>query len=291
MIRTDLIAPVGELLRRQAAARGDRIAYEDARRSVTYAALERRTAALALHLQALGLRPGESVALYLPNSVAWVEACFAILRAGGVVVPVSSELTEPELAYRLTDAACRLAVTTDLRAPAVAALMGAAAGPCVVPSGPAGDFGPLAAPRDDTAPRDPDDLDGTAFVVYTSGTTGRAKGVMLTQRNMLWVNAACWVPIAGLSGEDHVLSPLPLFHSYALNISVLAILATGAREYIMERFSTTEMTALLARGGFTVLPGVPTMFHYLLDSSAPPATGMRGACASACRPAPSCPAR
>ena len=128
MIRTDLIAPVGELLRRQAGARGARIAYEDARRKVTYAALERRTAALAVHLQAIGLRPGETVALYLPNSVAWVEACFAILRAGGVVVPVSYDATEPELAYRLTDAACRLAVTTDLRAAAVAALMPASGG-------------------------------------------------------------------------------------------------------------------------------------------------------------------
>ena len=117
------------------------------------------------------------------------------------------------------------------------------------------------------APRDADDLDATAFVVYTSGTTGRAKGVMLTQRSMLRVNAACWVPIAGLSGEDHVLSPLPLFHSYALNVSVLAILATGARESIMDRFSTTAVAARLGRGGFTVRPGVPTMFHDLLDGS------------------------
>ena len=258
MIRTDLIAPLGELLRRQALARGEHIAYEDAQRSVTYAALGRRTAALAVHLQTLGLAPGQSVALVLPNSVAWVEGCFAILRAGGVVVPISYAATEPEIAYRLTDADCRLAITTDQRA---GLLAGAGCG--VLPGGPAGDFGAAAAAAG--APRDPDDLDATAFVVYTSGTTGRAKGVMLTLRSMLWVNAACWVPIAGLSGADQVLSPLPLFHSYALNLSVLAILATGAREYIMERFSTTEIATLLARGGFTVLPGVPTMFHYLLD--------------------------
>ncbi|MGH7040668.1 MAG: class I adenylate-forming enzyme family protein [Acetobacteraceae bacterium] len=282
MIHTDLIAPVGALLRRQASARGDRIAYEDARRSVTYAALERRTAALAVLLQEMGLRMGQSVALLLPNSVAWVEACLAILRAGGVVVPISYDATEPEIGYRLADADCRVAITTEAGARRIAGLMpAAAAGGGMILTGETGDFAVAAertndvmpdgatpgdATSDGATPRDPDDLDATAFIVYTSGTTGRAKGVMLSLRGMLWVNAACWVPIAGLSAEDHVLSPLPLFHSYALNLSVLAIMATGARAYIMERFSTTEMAALLARGTFTVLPGVPTMFHYLLDT-------------------------
>ena len=60
-----------------------------------------------------------------------------------------------------------------------------------------------------------------AFILYTSGTTGRAKGVLLTVHGMLWIVAACWAPITGLSERDTVLSPLPLFHSYALNLSVL----------------------------------------------------------------------
>jgi long-chain acyl-CoA synthetase len=263
MIRTDLIAPIPELLQRHAAARGDSIAYEDATRAVTYAALARRTAALAVHLQALGLAPGQSVALFLPNSVAWVEACFAVLRAGGVVVPISYDASGPEISYRLADAGCGLAITTE---PGAARLGGQLSADAVVLAGSDGDFGAAAAAADAVA-RDPVDLDATAFIVYTSGTTGRAKGVMLTLRSMLWVIAACWVPIAGLSASDHVLSPLPLFHSYALNLSVLAILAVGAREHILERFSTSAVAALLARGGFTLLPGVPTMFHYLLDTA------------------------
>src|SRR6185369_7348693 len=64
-----------------------------------------------------------------------------------------------------------------------------------------------------------------------------------------------------------ILSPLPLFHSYALNLSVLAILATGASEYIMERFSTSEAMRLLKTGEFTCFPGVPTMFHYLMQGA------------------------
>ena len=94
-----------------------------------------------------------------------------------------------------------------------------------------------------------------------------AKGVLLTVHGMLWVTAACWAPITGLSERDTVLSPLPLFHSYALNLSVLSILATGASEYIMERFSTSEAVRLLKTGEFTYFPGVPTMFHYLLQAT------------------------
>ncbi len=108
----------------------------------------------------------------------------------------------------------------------------------------------------------------TAFILYTSGTTGRAKGVQLTVHGMLWVTAACWAPITGLSERDTVLSPLPLFHSYALNLSVLSVLAVGASEYIMERFSTSEALRLLKTGEFTYFPGVPTMFHYLLQADA-----------------------
>src|SRR5947209_6695826 len=100
-----------------------------------------------------------------------------------------------------------------------------------------------AAPK--SAPRDVPLMHEPAFVLYTSGTTGRAKGVLLTVHGMLWIVAACWAPIAGLSERDTVLSPLPLFHSYALNLSVLGVLATGASEYIMEKFSVSEAVKLL----------------------------------------------
>jgi long-chain acyl-CoA synthetase len=84
---------------------------------------------------------------------------------------------------------------------------------------------------------------------------------------MLWIAAACWAPITGLCERDTLLSPLPLFHSYALNLTVLGVLATGASAYIMEKFSTSEAVRLLASGEFTYFPGVPTMFHYLLQAT------------------------
>src|SRR5262249_46721062 len=116
------------------------------------------------------------------------------------------------------------------------------------------------------AARDPAFMHDPAYIIYTSGTTGRAKGVLLTVHGMLWIAAACWAPITGLSARDYLLSPLPLFHSYALNLSVLGVLASGASEYIMERYSTSEAVRLLKTGEFTLFPGVPTMFHYLLQA-------------------------
>ncbi len=89
MLHTDLIAPIPELLRRHAAARGEKIAYRDAQTSVTYASLLERTGKLAGHLADNDIGPGDTVAIMLPNSVQWVESCFAIARAGAVGVPIS----------------------------------------------------------------------------------------------------------------------------------------------------------------------------------------------------------
>ena len=272
MLRTDLIASVPELLRRHAEARGGKTAYQDAKRSVSYAELLGRTANLAGHLADNGVAPGHCVAILLPNSVDWIEACFAITRAGAICVPISYESSEPEILYRLQDADCRAVIVTDEKADLIASLRSQAPNLATMILADRGAkraeglrLAELAATQPRSEPRDPCDIDGAAYIIYTSGTTGRAKGVLLTVRGMLWVNAACWAPICGLSEADKVLSPLPLFHSYALNLSVLSILATGATEYIMEKFSTAEALELLRGGSYTLMPGVPTMFHYLLQ--------------------------
>jgi acyl-CoA synthetase (AMP-forming)/AMP-acid ligase II len=271
MLRTELIAPLHELLKRQAVAHGDKPAFMDASGSVSYADLEERTANLAGQLADLGISPGDAIAMLMPNSVAWVETCFGIERAGAVAVPIAYDSTEHEIAYRLADANCRLIVTTDEKTALVGKLRATAPGLKFVVLMDRGErqagtirLADLLANPGRSGPRDDSDLDRPSYIVYTSGTTGRAKGVILTMRGMLWVTASCWAPICGLNQHDTVLSPLPLFHSYALNLSVLSIAATGATEYIMERWSTAEALDLLRTGKFSVLPGVPTMFHYLL---------------------------
>ena len=273
MLQTDLIAPIPELLHRHATARGAKVAYRDARTAVTYAQLLDRTGKLAGHLADHGIAAGETVAIMLPNSVSWVEACLAIARAGALSVPISYDATEPEIAYRLADAGCKALITAGERGDLFARLKPAAPNLRILIVTDRGSttadalrFSELTT-TPASAPRDPAMMREPAFILYTSGTTGRAKGVKLTLHGMLWVAAACWAPISGISERDTLLSPLPLFHSYALNLSVLTILAAGASAYIMERFSTSEALRLLHSGEFTCMPGVPTMFHYLMQAT------------------------
>ncbi|GAC1548644.1 MAG: AMP-binding protein [Beijerinckiaceae bacterium] len=274
MLHTELIAPLPSLLLQHADRRGDAIAYRDVNRAVSYGDLAQRTANLAGHLSELGVKVGDPVALYLPNSVEWVETCFAINRAGGICVPISYEAAEGEIVYRLQDAACRVIVTTGERLALIEALKAQCPGLgeiIVTDRGGIRDrvrrFEQLAGTPSSVQAPDSADIFGPAFILYTSGTTGRAKGVVLSVHSMLWIAASCWAPILKLSSADTILSPLPLFHSYALNLSVLGVLALGASEYVMEKFSTSEVIKLLKTGEFTFFPGVPTMFHYLLEAA------------------------
>jgi long-chain acyl-CoA synthetase len=270
MLHTGLIASVSELLERHRKERPDKVAYWDAARSVTYSQLADRTASIAVGLAANGVREGDRIAIYLPNGVDWIEACLAGVRAGAIIVPISYDAAEAEIAYRLSDADCRTVITTPARKQLIGKLVAGSPAPVLLVSAGVGAregglcLNELSQGKPDTV-RDPADIDRSSFIIYTSGTTGRAKGVLLSIRGMLWIAAACWAPICNLSDKDVVLSPLPLFHSYGLNLSVLGVLAVGASEHILERFSPQLALELLQSGKYSVFPGVPTMFHYLLQ--------------------------
>ncbi|NMO88566.1 AMP-binding protein [Actinomycetospora sp. TBRC 11914] len=271
MLRTELIRPIGELLDRHAAERGEATAFVDDDRRVTYAELARTTARLAGRLVDLGVAPGDRVAMVMTNRVETVETYLAVPRAAGVATCLNPDAAPAELAYVLADSGARVVVTDADHADLVAGL--AAPGTTVVVVGDADRpgwhaYGDLLATAPRTPAPDPADLDATAFMLYTSGTTGRPKGVELTMRSCLWVVAACWAPIAGLAAGDEVLCALPLFHSYALDLCVLGVVATGAGERILPRFSPARILELLARDGCTVLPGVPTGFSYLVQAVA-----------------------
>ena len=219
MLRTDLIRPIGELLDRHAAERGPVTAFVDDERRITYAELARTTARLAGHLVDAGLRPGDPVAMVMGNRVETAETYLAIPRAGGVATCLNPDAAPAELAVMLADCGARVVVTDTGHAELVAGLVDP--GTTVVVAGGSRpgwlSYDDLVTADPRTPAPDPEDLDATAFMLYTSGTTGRPKGVELTLRSCLWVVAACWAPIAGIGAGDEVLCVLPLFHSYALD--------------------------------------------------------------------------
>ncbi|MET9971374.1 AMP-binding protein, partial [Streptomyces sp. NPDC006356] len=186
MRRDGLIRPVPELLKEHAESAARRIAYADSSRGVTYAELERRTRALAGYLTRTGLRRGDRVAICLGNRVEAVESCLAVLRAGIVGVPLNPRSSDAELAHFLRDSGAAH-VITDAAHLAQLRRLGRPYDdlPVLVTGGgpaPDGDtqlFESVARSDVGAAGIDLLGLDDPAWMLYTSGTTDRPKGVVL----------------------------------------------------------------------------------------------------------------
>lgn len=274
MIQTQLIQPLGELIQNWAKKQPNKIAFEDwTGAEITYKQLELETRTLACQMRSLGIKIGDAVAVLLPNSVDWAVASFAITRAGAVCVPISHNAVAAEIRYRLRDSKARAIIVSKKFAQVIGSLKSSLPDLQLIIGSEADEYDNYLSLMElknnrnhEFKPVDSKDLDACSYIIYTSGTTGQAKGVMLSLRNMLWVTAACWAPITGLKENDVILSPLPLFHSYAVNLCILSVVATGSTVYLLDKFSPSEILKKLETGRFSIVPGVPTMFHYLLET-------------------------
>ena len=246
-----------------------KVAYSDERRAVTHTEIERRTARLGGHLVALGLPRGARVVILLGNRVEMVESYLGVNRAGCVGVPLNPHSSDAELRHMLTDSDARAVITDTAHVEQVRAVLPPGQRPLVV----VGDH-PDEVSYEDLVTREPavparDDLglDEPAYLLYTSGTTGRPKGVLVALRAVLWNAATCYAPIIGLSAEDTLLWPLPLFHAFGYNLCVMAVTAVGATAHLVTGFSPAEVLHELRSRPYTFLVGVPTVYHNLVDAT------------------------
>ncbi|HEX8864431.1 MAG TPA: long-chain fatty acid--CoA ligase, partial [Lentzea sp.] len=273
MFRTELIRPLSDLLRYHAANAPEKVAFADSRRAVTYAELERRTWRLGGHLADLRLQPGDRALIFLGNSVDIIESYLGVTRANAVAVPFNPHSADAELAYVLDDSGARVVITDFAHLDQVRKLLSGRPYLKVVVSGdePLPRGGSVVSyqdlmSRDPSVPaRDDQGLDDVAFMLYTSGTTGKPKGVLSSQRACLWSVAACYAPVIGLNHDDKVLWPLPLHHSLAHVLCVVGVTAVGATARILDGFAADEVLAALEGDDYTFLCGVPAMYHHLLQ--------------------------
>jgi acyl-CoA synthetase (AMP-forming)/AMP-acid ligase II/NAD(P)-dependent dehydrogenase (short-subunit alcohol dehydrogenase family) len=263
-VRTELIRPLPELMKVNAARVGDRVAFADAGRAVTHAQLANTTARLAGHLAEHGLRPGGRAAVHLPNGVDMVECCLAITRAGGICVPVDPRAPAEELGFLLEDSGAGLVITDTAGLPVVEGIAGRWTVLVVGDDAPERRSVRRFLTTEAPAPRDDLGLSEPAWLMYTSGTTGPPKGVLTSQRNCLWSVAACYAPILGLSADDHLLCPLPLHHSLAQVLGVVGTVATGAAATLADGITADVVLDALRTGRHTFLVGAPAFYADLL---------------------------
>lgn len=221
----------------------------------TYADLNREVARVRGILAAAGIGPGDRVLVQVEKSQAALALCLAVLTSGAVLVPANPAYTPAELGHVIADAAPALIVLDPSRA-------GPADGgaPPVLTLDAGGRGSLRTALWQDAAPgtRGPDDL---AAILYTSGTTGKPKGAMLTQGNLL-SNARTLVEVWGITADDVLIHALPIFHTHGLFVAVNTLLLAGGAMIWLPRFDAAQVAALMGRA--TMLMGVPTFYTRLL---------------------------
>jgi malonyl-CoA/methylmalonyl-CoA synthetase len=207
---------------------------------VTYADADSRSAQLARILVSSGVRRGDRVAIQVEKSPEAVLLYLACVRCGAVLLPMNTAYSPDEVAYLLDDAEPTLFLDN------------------------AG-FGELSHAADEQAQTfdnvdlSPDDL---AAILYTSGTTGRPKGAMLSHANLA-SNADVLRRVWGFSANDVLLHALPIFHTHGLFVAINCVLASGSGMVFLPRFDVEQVVDALPR--CTVMMGVPTFYTRLLD--------------------------
>ncbi|MER6731177.1 FadD3 family acyl-CoA ligase [Streptomyces puniciscabiei] len=283
---------IPDLVRWSAERYADTEAVVEGRTRITYAELGARVERAAAACLASGVRVGDRVAVWAPNSLDWIVSALGAVTAGAVLVPLNTRFKGTEAADVLRRSGARLLFVTGtfLGASYVASLRraageGAPTGPGPLPGLP--DLDQVVVLSEDAPPdfrtwKDflaggegtsaaevrcrSDELDGKApsDIIYTSGTTGRPKGAVITHTQTLRAYEI-WADLAGLRSADRYLIVNPFFHTFGYKAGVIACLMRGATMIPQPVFNVETALANIAAERISVLPGPPTLHQSLLD--------------------------
>ncbi|ASS75307.1 long-chain fatty acid--CoA ligase [Tumebacillus algifaecis] len=228
---------------------------------LTYAELHLRVNRLASWMQQQGIGPGDRIALLAPNSASYLELLFAAGKTGAVFVPLNYRFSHAELTYVLADCTPKLLVCYDRFAAAGERLSG------LVPLILAQDEYQTVVEQGAQTYR-PTEVDAEAAwaIIYTGGTTGQAKGVVLSHRAVLW-NSINTVASWGLTEQEVTPVYLPMFHTGGLNALLMPVLYMGGTAVIGDQFDPPTVLQVLESERCTIALFVPTMHHMLIEST------------------------
>ena len=255
------------LLARAATANPDGEAVVCGEARLTYRAFEGLVTACAAGLAARGVGRGDRVALLMGNDIAFPAVLFAALRLGAIAVPVSTREQTPGLAYMLENCGAKVIVhDADLAGllPQPAAVPALAHRIAVMPGEADGGLGALLGGRDTAAPPAADvGEEETAVILYTSGTTGRPKGAMLTHLGICH-SAMHYLCCMGLTSRDRAVVAVPMSHVTGVVALIAAMVAAAGTLIVMRAFKAAEFLALAERERMTHTLLVPAMYNLCL---------------------------
>ncbi|MBC3193341.1 long-chain fatty acid--CoA ligase [Pseudonocardia sp. C8] len=259
------VTDLGSWIPRRAAAIGHLPAITFDGRTTTYGALADRIDRLAAELAAGGVGRGDRVGYLGTNHPDFLVTLFATARIGAIFVPLNFRLTAPELAHILGDAGVHTLVADAEHAAVVDPVRAEAGVTRALALSPVPGWEPLEellagrAPLAEPVHPEPDEV---ALIMYTSGTTGRPKGAMLTHGNLFWNNVNALLSF-DISQNDVSLVAAPLFHIGGLNVTTLLTLQKGGHIVLMPAFDPGQALKLIAEYRVTTMFGVPAMFLFL----------------------------
>ena len=235
-------------------------------RRIDYGDLVARTGRMANALVGLGVVPGDRVAVQVEKSVEAIILYLATVRAGAVFLPLNTAYTPAEVSYFIGDAQPRVFVCDPAKAQLLAPIAAETGARLMTLDGDGQgtltDEAENAPAEFATVARDSDDL---AALLYTSGTTGRSKGAMLTHGNLV-SNTLALREAWRYSADDVLIHALPIFHTHGLFVATNITLFSGASMIFLPKFDPARIMALMDRA--TVLMGVPTFYVRLLQEPA-----------------------
>ncbi|GAA3654000.1 acyl-CoA synthetase [Microbacterium marinilacus] len=236
--------------------------------SYTYREFADAADRIAAVLATKGIGKGDAVAYIGENSPAFLQTLFGVAQLGAVFVPINTRLAPPEVAHVLTDSGARAVIYDPELHDKIAPGVESGGIPHVIPTGDGDDDEPglrrlMTRPTGGhvdvpVAPEDP------AAILYTSGTTGRAKGAVLTHANLTWVSLNCVIDY-DLVSSDVALLISPLFHAAALGMGALPLVLKGGTIVLEKGFDPGRALALVQQHRITMLSGVPTTYQLMAD--------------------------